>query len=115
LAQLTKLPDFIRRKRRLAARYAEVFAELDGITFLAEPAGTTSNYWLNSVRIDCPDPALRDELLRAANDDGLQCRPTWRLLSELPMYVDCERGALETAKRLQDSVISIPSSPRLAR
>lgn len=115
VAQLTRLGDFVVEKRRLAQRYADIFASIDGITFIAEPDGTWSNYWLSSVRIDDPDPKLRDELLRAANDDGLQCRPLWNLLHGLRMYAECQHGNLETATRLQNSVISMPSSPHLGR
>ncbi|WP_200953280.1 LegC family aminotransferase [Agromyces sp. Root81] len=114
VAQLTKLEGFVDAKRRLAANYRAAFADVDGFTFLDEPEGTRSNYWLAAVRIDTDDRADRDRLLRAANDDGVQCRPLWNLLSEQQMYAECECGDLSTARALVDSVICLPSSPRLA-
>jgi len=114
VGQLTKLDRYRSDKRELARRYAAVFAEVDGVTFLTEPAGTSSNYWLCAVRIDDPDLALRNELLSAANNDGLKCRPFWNLLSEQRMYLNAERGNLSTATSLLNSVICLPSSPKLA-
>lgn len=114
VGQLTKLEQYLAAKRRLADRYAEVFAGIEGITFLGEPEGTQSNYWLCAVQIDGADKALRDELLRATHADGLKCRPFWNLLSEQRMYRESPRGSLPVATALLDSVICLPSSPKLA-
>jgi perosamine synthetase len=50
-AQLEQLPGFLRRKRTLAARYAEAFRDVEGVTFVQEPAWGRSNYWLNALSI----------------------------------------------------------------
>lgn len=111
VAQLTKLDRYLKSKRETARKYSEVFSQIDGLTFMTEPAGTTSNYWLCAVRLDESSIELRNELLRAAAADGLQCRPVWNLLNELPMYEECEHGELTTARLLRDTVICLPSSP----
>jgi perosamine synthetase len=115
VAQITRLAGFLVEKRTLADRYSEAFAEIEGMTFLREPVGTTSNYWLNAVRLDVPDRPLRDQLLSAANDAGLKVRPFWNLLSEQRMYRENPRGDLTVAHELLDSTICLPSSPKLAR
>jgi perosamine synthetase len=111
VAQLTKLDHYLENKREIARRYAEVFAGLDGLTFKPEPGGTTSNYWLCAVELDDPSLELRDELLRAAAEDGLQVRPFWNLLSDQAPYRDAARDELVTARRLLTGVLNIPSSP----
>lgn len=113
VAQFSKLAGYLADKRVIAQRYAEAFADVDGVTFLTEPEGTTSNYWLCSVRVEGGLPE-RDALLRAANDAGLQSRPVWNLLSRQRPYRDTPRGSLTTATELEHSIISVPSSPRLA-
>lgn len=113
VAQFSKLAGYLTAKRIIAQRYAEAFADVDGVAFLTEPEGTTSNYWLCSVRIE-GGLAVRDALLRAANDAGLQSRPVWNLLSRQRPYLDAPRGSLATATELEHSIISVPSSPRLA-
>ncbi|MEO8261758.1 MAG: LegC family aminotransferase [Pseudolysinimonas sp.] len=112
VAQLTHLEGFIAAKRALAERYRAVMADVPGVTFLAEPDGTTSNYWLCSVRID-GDRAERDRMLEALNADGLQARPFWGLLNEQAPYRPAPHGDLSTATALEASVISLPSSPAL--
>jgi perosamine synthetase len=114
VAQLAKLPRYRTQKRVLADRYTAAFADLDGVTVMTEPAGTSSNYWLVALRLDEPDKTLRDQLLRATNDAGLQCRPFWNLLSDQGMYRSAPRGDLTVAHELLASVINIPSTPGLA-
>jgi perosamine synthetase len=115
VAQLSRLPQFLREKRLIAYAYRSVFAGLDGLSFVSEPAGTTSNYWLCSVVLDEGRESQRDELLQVSNDAGIQCRPLWELLSDLPMYANNSRGDLSVARSVQQRVLSIPSSPVLAR
>lgn len=111
VAQLTKLDRYLENKREIARRYSEVFAGLDGFTFKHEPQGTTSNYWLCAVELDDPSLELRDELLRAAAEDGLQVRPFWNLLSDQAPYRDAATDDLTTSRRLLAGVLNIPSSP----
>jgi perosamine synthetase len=113
-AQMEKLPDLLMRKRKLAASYSTVFNNIDNIHFHDEPKGCRSNYWLNAIRLENSCSQLRDALLRAANNAGYQCRPAWKLLSELPMYANCPRAELVVAKDLEASLINVPSSPKLA-
>ena len=113
-AQLERLPDFLRRKRRLAESYRHEFRDATGVVFVVEPEGTESNYWLNAVRLKAPDMAARDELLGAANAAGFHCRPAWTLLHKLPMFRECPRAPLPMAEALEASLVNLPSSPRLA-
>jgi len=113
VAQFSKLAGYLADKRLLAERYAAAFSGLHGVTFLKEPEGTTSNYWLCSVRVE-GGVEQRDALLRAANDNGLQCRPVWNLLTRQRPYAEAQRGPIPVATALESSVICIPSSPRLA-
>ncbi len=112
-AQLEQLPEMLRRKRALAARYASAFDGIAGVRFLVEPPGTTSNYWLNAIVLDDGSEPQRDDLLKALNDAGFGSRPVWTLMHRLPMFESCPRMPLTTATRLEASVINLPSSARL--
>ncbi len=113
VAQVERLDGFRVAKRRLAARYAEVFAAVDGVEFLSEPAGTTSNYWLCAIRVE-GGLAERDAVLKATNDDGLLCRPFWNMLNAQKPYRDAETGPLPVATDLHATVVCVPSSVALA-
>ena len=111
-AQLSRLDDFLSAKRVLARKYAEGFSSAKSMQFGAEPHGTTSNYWLNTIRLNKPDLSLRDELLVAARASGYMCRPAWNLLHTLPMHESSPRAKLPVAQNLWQSLINIPSSAR---
>jgi perosamine synthetase len=113
-AQLERLPDMLLRKRRLAARYAEVLGRLPWLQPVPEPPGTVSNYWLNVVLVVDGDMALRDALLAAVNDAGYQVRPAWTLLNRLPMYAACPAAPMPVAEHLEATLLNLPSSVFLA-
>jgi len=112
-AQLEQLPAFLERKRRLAHRYKEILATVDGIRFVEEPSFATSNYWLNAIMLSSGLENERDALLGRTHDEGLLTRPVWRLMSSLPMYAECPRMDLQTAGRIEATLINLPSSPSL--
>jgi perosamine synthetase len=112
LGQLERLADFVARKRALAARYRMACAGIDGLSFIDEPQGTQSNYWLNTVKI--AQPQRRDEFLQALQERGLMARPLWQPMHRLPMYRDAPRGDLRCTDDLVSRVICLPSSPKLA-
>lgn len=109
-AQLERLPAFLQRKRKLAERYDQAFAGVGGISFFHEPANCQSNYWLNALLLDRADLQMRDVLLQALNAAGLQARPVWRPMHELPMYGACPRMDLSQTLSLASRIINVPSS-----
>jgi len=106
-AQLEQLPEFLANKRALAAAYA-AFCQENGIAYVAEPQGTSANFWLNAIVTDGLE--ARDALLVAANGAGIQMRPAWGLLHRQPMYRHCRKGPLDTAVFLADRLVNLPSS-----
>jgi perosamine synthetase len=113
-AGLERLPEMLDAKRRLQARYEQVFANMAGVSVFREAEGCRSNYWLSALLLDSPDLALRDAILEACQDAGLMARACWRLNHHLPMYRDNPRMPLDVAGRLQPRIINLPSSPFLA-
>lgn len=113
-AQLERLPDMMARKAELAARYVRTFEGVDGVRLLTPRENASTNHWLNALLLDRPDRKTRDSLLETLNDAGFQARPLWALMHRLPMYADCPRDALPVAEALEDRLINLPSSARLA-
>lgn len=114
LAQIEQLPELLRRKRALAARYAEAFAGAGGAKLFRAPEFADSNNWLNTLLLDADDMTARDAVLKALNDNGIGARPVWRLMHRLPMYRDCPRMDLPVAESLEQRVINLPSSAHYA-
>lgn len=113
-AQLERVPGMIDRKRVLAERYAKAFAGVPGVKFLAEPEGSHSNYWLNTIVLDPAHADEQEAVLAALNDANYMARPVWTLMHLLPMYAGCPRADVPVAEQLARTVINLPSSPKLA-
>lgn len=110
-AQLEQLDAYLREKRQLAADYQACLSGSD-LTFVVEPEGCRSNYWLNAVI--CGDSKQRDELIKVTNDNGVMTRPIWQLMNRLPMYQHAPAGELENAVWLEERVVNLPSGVRPA-
>lgn len=113
LAQVERLPDFIKRKRQLAARYAATFCSVSGADFMGQPPGARSNYWLNTIRLAIKAREERDAVLEVLIADGILARPVWEPLHHLPMYQKCPQADLPVTERLAVQLINLPSSPKL--
>jgi len=106
-AQLEQLAGFVEVKRELAEKYGRFFDE-KAISFVREPAGATSNYWLNAIILESREE--RDAFLKYSNDRGVMTRPIWRMMTELEMFKHCQHDGLENSLWLEDRVVNIPSS-----
>lgn len=113
VAQLEQLPGSLARKRKLAERYAGAFAGMVGLSFVTEPAGCTSNYWLNTLLLESSNEALLEAILDATNEAGLMTRPAWSPMPQLFMYSDSPKMDLSVVDGLARRLINIPSSPKL--
>jgi perosamine synthetase len=111
-AQLEQLEAFLARKRRFAILAAEAL-DGAGATFMREPEGATSNYWLNTLLLDRAD--MRDKVLTEANAHGIGTRPCWRLLPDLPMYCHAPVAGpgVPVARERVGRIINVPSSANL--
>lgn len=112
-AQLEKISELVDKKRKLAKKYQEVFADIKGVNILTERSGTRSNYWLNALVLAKSDRHFVQELIEAASLQQYGLRGLWTPLNRLPMYKDCPKMDLRSTAKLFESVVSLPSSPRL--
>jgi len=114
-AQLEQLPTKLAAKRRLFQRYQAAFAAVDGVTLMAEPEQSQSNYWLQTLVIAPEQAAQRDAILQATNDAGFMTRPAWILMHELAPFKDCPYMDLSVAESLAKRLLNIPSSAGLGQ
>ena len=101
----------VRENKRVTAELYRRFFAASGMEFIVEPPHAQSNYWLNALVLK--DREERDAFLAFSRGKGIQTRPVWSLVSDLPMYRHCRRDGLETARRLEGRLANIPSSVRI--
>jgi len=110
VAQLESLNVFIENKRQLSDEYRRFFSDRS-ITFVEQPAGCRSNFWLQSVLLE--DHVQRNLFLQETNRNGVMTRPIWTLMNRLEMFRDCQCGDLSNAEWLEARCVNIPSSVRI--
>ena len=113
-AQMEKLPEKLLAKNRLFHQYSEALSEIEGVDIFAEPRGSRSNYWLQTLILSEDNLELRDEILEVTNCQKIMTRPIWTPLNELRPYISSPSMNLRVVKSLEKRLISLPSSPGLA-
>lgn len=109
VAQMECITLLLKNKRETAELYKDFFSS-NGIAFFEEPEFSTSNYWLNVIKLK--DREERDAFLDYTNDNGVMTRPSWRLMNKLEMYKNCQTDSLNNSQLLEDVVVNIPSGFR---
>jgi len=112
-AQLERLSGMISEKRNLAHAYRELFRKVDEVRIQAEPAHSTSNYWLNALILKQPDSDELERILGAAHEAGFLLRPIWTPMHKLPMYRSSPSMPLPVTEMLEKSVVNLPSGSDL--
>jgi aminotransferase in exopolysaccharide biosynthesis len=106
-AQMERLDEFLFIKTKLADQWDAFFDHYD-VKFFRTIDGNKANHWLNALVLDSKED--RDIFLQLTNDSEVMTRPIWKLMSQLPMFRDCQTDGLVNSLWLQDRVVNIPSS-----
>lgn len=111
VSQLARMDDFIAKKRRITETYDAAFRDLPGIlgSMPASPR-VTSNHWLHTILLDRGSRPLLNHL----SNSGIQSRPLWRVLSELPFLKSCHIHSDRVSRHLVENALSIPSGVGLS-
>lgn len=110
-AQMELLDEFVAIKRGIAAEYAKAFADVPGVTMMAEASWARSIFWLNTVLIDEEkfgesSRALMKRLARR----GIQARPLWEPLHRSAALPGVQSVGGEVAEDINRTALSLPSS-----
>lgn len=82
--QLRRLPDFVRRRREVAAQYDRLLADVPGVWLPpALPPGHTTSYYFYWVQLD---PAIRDRVAADLLERGIYTTFRYPPLHKVPAY-----------------------------
>ena len=109
-SQIKKIKNLIKLKKNLSNKYEKIFSTSTNITFIKDEKFSSSNFWLNFIEIKNCKLKQRNKILNYLNNKGIQARPVWDLLSELPMYKKECKDNMSEAKKIANRVILLPSS-----
>ena len=109
-AQLTRLPEIIRRRREIRDQYASALEGSQGISVMGDPPWGTWNGWLTTIRID---PAIHPNaptLIREALETHeIESRPVWKPMHQQPVFRESKSILTGVADRLFTEGLCLPS------
>lgn len=109
VAQMEQLPEILARKKFMDAYYRKELAGVGDITFQKILPKCNPNCWLFTFATS----RMRD-LLAYLNANGVQSRPFWVPMNQLPMFAEDQYvSEVDNANHVFKSCISIPSSAGL--
>ena len=109
VAQLERLPEFLRTKRANYARYAE------GLRLGGTPDYADNNHWMYALQIDAPVFGRdRESVMHELDGRGIQTRPVWYLNHRQRPYERCFAYRVEQADALWRQTLNVPCSSGLA-
>jgi len=90
LAQLTRVDEFVKKKRKIFTWYQNILGNIDGLSMNYEQEGAYTNMWLTSIVLDRTFRVDRDMLMRLLRDEGIDTRPFFRAISSFKHYQDAD-------------------------
>lgn len=115
-AQLERAHEILERKAQLLAWYREALRGAD-VRLNPSKAPAEPICWLVVALLGRGGEAERDQLIARFKAAGIDTRPFFVPLSQMPPYADCRlhRGSQDVASQVARRGICLPSSTRLSR
>ncbi len=116
LAQMEKIDWHLGRRREIGRWYRELLGEDDRVTLSPEEPWAQNAFWMNCAVLNGNDTG-RDDVIERLGGLGVETRPFFYPLHTLPPYEGGSgvRGTYETAMRLSERGINLPSGSTLTR
>ena len=116
VAQMEKLPEFIRRKQKNYDLYKELFYDFEYGKLMPFREGTDSNRWFYSLCINRNfiKNSMKD-IVVALRMKGIETRPIWGLINEQKPYEGEVTYKLEKAPYYAHRILNIPSTTQITK
>jgi dTDP-4-amino-4,6-dideoxygalactose transaminase len=113
--QMTVLKERVRQRRNNYQFYKKQFAGFDGISFLNEPEGYYSNYWLTTILIDPSktNGITREKIRLELEKENIECRPLWKPMHMQPVFEKYPYYGSIVAEKLFEHGLCLPSGSNL--
>jgi perosamine synthetase len=115
VAQLECIEEYLNIKRENAFYYNELLKDVNGITVPVEKDGIKNCFWLYSAVVEDSYGISRDELIVKLRENGIESRPFFIPIHEMPPFAGCRHGDMTVTEELKNKGINLPSSVGLKR
>jgi dTDP-4-amino-4,6-dideoxygalactose transaminase len=107
------LPERVAARRSNYETYVGALQELDGIQFLEEPMGYSSNRWLSCILT--PSYEAREHLRLALQQEDIESRPLWKPMHMQPVFETARNFTDGTSEDLFLKGLCLPSGSNLSQ
>lgn len=115
LAQLEQIEKFIAAKRKNAEIYSSLLKDVKGLTLQHEMPWAKNVYWMYSILVEDDFGCSRDELMKLLKTEGVDTRPFFCPMHQLPMYSEGHHdNEFPVASELAMKGVNLPSSVKLS-
>lgn len=110
-AQMEQVEGFLRIRRALFAGYAERLSDIPGLRLNREAAHTTNSYWMICAEVEGADAIRRDRVCGALRARGVDTRPYFYPMSDMPHFADDPETRADTpvAHRISAGGFNLPT------
>ncbi len=112
-AQMERVNELVRAKRNIAKLYNEYLMNIPDITIPIEKIHTKNTYWMYSIILNNYCREEREKLREKLDKAGIETRPFFYLMTEMPPYNNYKNNKSKMAKLLADKGLNLPSSTLL--
>jgi perosamine synthetase len=114
VAQFERLDEFVSAKRKIALTYSEILSKHKFFLLPKVESCSINSYWLFTCVITSNAPFTRDELMNYLNNHGIETRPVFYPMSQMPPYAkDAQSISYEVSEEISTNGFSLPSSVNL--
>lgn len=111
VAQFERLSEFVTAKRKIASIYNKCLKQIKYFTIPTERNDCLNSYWLYTFLVKDDAPFKRDELIEHLSLCGVESRPVFFPMHEMPPYTNYGDSInLMMSKMISTQGMSLPSS-----
>jgi perosamine synthetase len=115
VAQMEQVDGVIEKKLALAQKYREALWDMPGLTLPPSKNWARNVYWLFTLLVDEAAGLKRDDLMRKLLQNGIETRPTFYPLHEMPPYQKyLRKHHYPVSERISRTGLSLPSAVTLS-
>ena len=115
VSQIDELENFIRIKKNNYELYKKMLSDVRGISLIPFRHTIRENCWFYSFLIEEDILGIsRDRLMHCLIDEGIQCRPVWKLNHTQKPYATCTAFRIENAQYYESHILNLPCSSGLS-
>ncbi|HEC93046.1 MAG TPA: DegT/DnrJ/EryC1/StrS family aminotransferase [Candidatus Atribacteria bacterium] len=111
LAQLERIDELIEKKRQIFGWYKEFLGDLEGIRLNPEKEWAKNVFWMVCMVLEKELGISRDELMAKLKEKGIDTRPFFYPMSQMPMYNSGEERSV--TYNLSERGLNLPSGVNL--